>query len=109
MSPLPTHEDVRAAAARLLGRVVRTPMLRHPVLDALSGGMKRKLQVALALLGDSRVVLLGGASPLLHATLHVCTCLRETEATPGPVRLCALSLLAWCSHSRSCRAQWGAG
>ena len=34
--------------------------------DALSGGMKRKLQVALALLGDSRVVLLG--APLLpHA------------------------------------------
>jgi ABC-type multidrug transport system ATPase subunit len=27
--------------------------------EALSGGMKRKLQVALALLGDSRVVLLG--------------------------------------------------
>ena len=27
--------------------------------DALSGGMKRKLQVALALLGNSRVVLLG--------------------------------------------------
>jgi len=38
MSPLPTHDDVRAAAARLAGRVVRTPMLRHPVLDALAGG-----------------------------------------------------------------------
>lgn len=35
---------------------------------ALSGGMKRKLQVALALLGDSRVVLLGGA-PTLTTTL----------------------------------------
>ncbi|WP_043833168.1 threonine ammonia-lyase [Muricoccus aerilatus] len=38
MSPLPSHDDVRAAAARLAGRVVRTPMLRHPVLDALTGG-----------------------------------------------------------------------
>ncbi|WP_458095449.1 threonine ammonia-lyase [Roseomonas sp. WA12] len=38
MIPLPTHDDVRAAAVRLAGRVVRTPMLRHPVLDALTGG-----------------------------------------------------------------------
>jgi len=38
MTPLPTHDDVRAAAARLAGRVVRTPMLRHPVLDSLVGG-----------------------------------------------------------------------
>ncbi|HEY8612847.1 MAG TPA: threonine/serine dehydratase [Roseomonas sp.] len=38
MSPLPTYDDVCAAAARLAGRVVRTPMLRHPVLDALTGG-----------------------------------------------------------------------
>ncbi|TPG49244.1 threonine/serine dehydratase [Roseomonas nepalensis] len=39
MMPLPTHDDVREAAARLAGRVVRTPMLRHPVLDALAGGV----------------------------------------------------------------------
>ena len=38
MTELPTYEDVRAAAARLAGRVVRTPMLRHPLLDALTGG-----------------------------------------------------------------------
>ncbi len=30
--------DVEAAAARLRGRVVRTPMLRHPVLDEATGG-----------------------------------------------------------------------
>lgn len=40
---------------------------------ALSGGMKRKLQVALALLGDSRVVLLGGA-PTLTTTLGLLAC-----------------------------------
>lgn len=38
MTELPTYEDVRAAAARLAGRVVRTPMLRHPLLDSLTGG-----------------------------------------------------------------------
>ncbi|WP_426955272.1 threonine ammonia-lyase [Muricoccus radiodurans] len=38
MTALPTHDDVRAAAARLAGRIVRTPMLRHPVLDAAVGG-----------------------------------------------------------------------
>ena len=38
MTPLPTHDDVRAAAARLAGRAVRTPMLRHPALDAAAGG-----------------------------------------------------------------------
>ena len=30
--------DVEAAAARLRGRVVRTPVLRHPVLDEATGG-----------------------------------------------------------------------
>ncbi|MDJ0387910.1 threonine/serine dehydratase [Roseomonas sp. E05] len=35
---LPAHADVLAAAERLRGRVVRTPMLRHPLLDALTGG-----------------------------------------------------------------------
>lgn len=38
MTELPTHDDVRAAAARLQGRVVRTPMLRHPLLDEIAGG-----------------------------------------------------------------------
>ena len=32
---------------------------QHVRADALSGGMKRRLQVALALLGSSRVILLG--------------------------------------------------
>ncbi|MDQ1081343.1 threonine/serine dehydratase [Pseudoroseomonas cervicalis] len=35
---LPSHQDVREAAERLRGRVVRTPMLRHPLLDELAGG-----------------------------------------------------------------------
>jgi threonine dehydratase len=35
---LPTHEDVREAAARIAPHVVRTPMLRHPLLDQLTGG-----------------------------------------------------------------------
>ncbi len=35
---LPTHDDVLAAQARIAGRVVRTPMLRHPLLDERTGG-----------------------------------------------------------------------
>ncbi len=35
---LPTHDDVREAAARIAPHVVRTPMLRHPLLDQLTGG-----------------------------------------------------------------------
>jgi threonine dehydratase len=35
---LPTHDDVLAARARLAGRVVRTPMLRNPLLDEITGG-----------------------------------------------------------------------
>lgn len=34
---LPNFGDVRAAAARLAGRIVRTPVLRHPLLDELTG------------------------------------------------------------------------
>jgi len=35
---LPTHDDVRAARARIASRVVHTPMLRNPLLDELTGG-----------------------------------------------------------------------
>src|ERR1700712_425520 len=35
---IPTHQDVASAATRLSGHVVRTPMLRNPVLDQLTGG-----------------------------------------------------------------------
>jgi threonine dehydratase len=42
MSPapgrLPGFADVQEAAERLLGLIVRTPMLRHPLLDSLTGG-----------------------------------------------------------------------
>ena len=37
-SPLPTHADVVAAAARLEGVAVRTPLLRSDTLDALTRG-----------------------------------------------------------------------
>ncbi len=35
---LPTHDDVVAARARLAGHIVRTPVLRHPLLDERTGG-----------------------------------------------------------------------
>lgn len=34
---LPNFDDVRAAAARLAGRIVRTPVLRHRLLDEIVG------------------------------------------------------------------------
>lgn len=37
MSQLPTYDDVAAARARIAGRIVRTPMLRNPLLDQLTG------------------------------------------------------------------------
>jgi threonine dehydratase len=36
--PLPTHADVLAAAARIAPHIIRTPMLRHALLDKLTGG-----------------------------------------------------------------------
>lgn len=35
---LPSFADVQAAAARLAPHILRTPLLRHPLLDALTGG-----------------------------------------------------------------------
>ncbi len=35
---IPTYDDVAGAARRLSGHVVRTPMLRNPLLDQLTGG-----------------------------------------------------------------------
>ncbi len=37
MTALPTYADVLAAAERLRGRVVHTPMLRHPLIDEIAG------------------------------------------------------------------------
>ena len=37
MSQLPTYDDVAAARTRIAGRIVRTPMLRNPLLDQLTG------------------------------------------------------------------------
>jgi threonine dehydratase len=37
-APLPTQDDVRAAAARIAPHIVRTPMLRHALLDQITGG-----------------------------------------------------------------------
>lgn len=44
--------------------------------EALSGGMKRKLQVALALLGSSRVILLGTLPDIKVCVCEskICTC-----------------------------------
>ena len=36
---LPSYDDVAAARARITPHVVRTPMLRHHLLDARSGGV----------------------------------------------------------------------
>ncbi|WP_137126880.1 threonine/serine dehydratase [Roseomonas sp. HF4] len=36
-APLPGFEQVRAAAARLAGRIVHTPLLRHRLLDQITG------------------------------------------------------------------------
>jgi len=38
MSALPTYEDVQAAAKRIAGHAVRTPLLNSPSLDAKLGG-----------------------------------------------------------------------
>ena len=35
---LPTHDDVQAAHRRIAPHIVRTPMLRHPLLDQRTGG-----------------------------------------------------------------------
>ena len=35
---LPTHDDVQAARARITPHIIRTPLLRHRMLDAATGG-----------------------------------------------------------------------
>ncbi len=38
MTHVPTYDDVMAARGRIAPLVVRTPMLRHPLLDQITGG-----------------------------------------------------------------------
>lgn len=68
-------------------QVVGLAEKRHTPAAALSGGMKRKLQVAIALLGDSKVVLLdeptSGMVTLQIVNAFVClvTCVKFSYAT----------------------------
>ncbi len=39
MMELPNFDDILAAHGRIAGHIVRTPMLRHPLLDELTGGI----------------------------------------------------------------------
>ena len=66
---------------------------QHVRADALSGGMKRRLQVALALLGSSRVILLGQA--LLLQAMH--------PLLPRIITCCSPALLLFfaCMTSRT--------
>ena len=55
------QKDSMVARACFGLQAVELQEQQHVRADALSGGMKRRLQVALALLGSSRVILLGTA------------------------------------------------
>ena len=65
--------------------------------DALSGGMKRRLQVALALLGSSRVILLGTSRSTTTQSL-------PSNAAPGCVSAAGniMSCLRQSGHGGSC-------
>ena len=58
-----------SAAVREMMTAVELQEKAHCAASALSGGMKRKLQVAIALLGGSRVVLLDEPSSGVELSL----------------------------------------
>jgi threonine dehydratase len=72
---LPTPEDVLAARTRLAGRIVRTPMLRHPLLDERTGATVLLKAEPLQRTGSFK--LRGATNALL--------CLTEAERAAGIV------------------------
>jgi threonine dehydratase len=90
---LPNHEDVRAAAARINPYVLRTPVLRHPVLDARTGGIILVKPEALQRTGSFKLRGATNAALCLSPAARAAGVVTHSSGNHGQATACAAALL----------------
>lgn len=93
MSETTGFADVEAAAARLRGKVVRTPMLRHPVLDALTGGTILVKPEPLQKTGSFKLRGATNAALLLEPAARRAGVVTHSSGNHGQALACAANML----------------
>jgi threonine dehydratase len=90
---IPTPEDVHAAAARLAPHVVRTPVLRHALLDALTGATVLVKPEPLQRTGSFKLRGATNASLLLDAAQRKAGVVTHSSGNHGQAVACAAAML----------------
>jgi threonine dehydratase len=115
---LPEIADVRAAAARLRGRIRRTPMLRHPALDEAVGGVVLIKPEPLQLTGSFKLRGATNALLLIPEAARAAGVVTHSSGNHGQAIACAAAslgmeaLIAMPADAplvkREATARWGA-
>ncbi len=90
---IPGFAEVEAAAARLRGRVVHTPMLRHALLDELTGGTVLVKPEPLQKTGSFKLRGATNAALLLEATARRGGIVTHSSGNHGQGVACAAAML----------------
>ncbi len=89
----PTPDDVRAAAARIAPHVVRTPMLRHRLLDELTGGTVLVKPEPLQRTGSFKLRGATNAALLLDGAQRRAGVVTHSSGNHGQAVACAAAML----------------
>ena len=92
-TPIPTHADVRAAAARIAPHIVRTPMLRHALLDQLTGGTILVKPEPLQRTGSFKLRGATNAALKLDAAQRKAGVVTHSSGNHGQATACAAAML----------------
>ena len=92
-TPIPTHDDVRAAAARIAPHIVRTPMLRHALLDQLTGGTILVKPEPLQRTGSFKLRGATNAALKLDAAQRKAGVVTHSSGNHGQATACAAAML----------------
>ncbi|MDP3418587.1 MAG: threonine/serine dehydratase [Falsiroseomonas sp.] len=90
---LPTHADVRAAAARIAPHIIHTPMLRHALLDALTGGTILVKPEPLQRTGSFKLRGATNAALLMPETAREGGVVTHSSGNHGQATACAAAML----------------
>jgi threonine dehydratase len=90
---LPSHDDVRAAATRIAPHIVRTPMLRHRLLDEMTGGTILVKPEPLQRTGSFKLRGATNAALKLDAAQRKAGVVTHSSGNHGQATACAAAML----------------